>query len=46
MRAKGTVTISVSCREVGKPVKAPTPSQCSESLFLGGKLAPGKETNG
>lgn len=46
VRAKGTVTISVSCREVGKPVKAPTPSQCSESLFLGGKLAPGKETNG
>ncbi len=37
--AKGKVTISVSCREVGRPVKAPAPSQCSESLFLGGKIS-------
>ncbi|MEU1785509.1 hypothetical protein ABZ553_06400 [Streptomyces sparsogenes] len=42
VRAKGRVTISVSCREVGKPVKAPKPGRCSESLFLGGKLAPSK----
>jgi hypothetical protein len=32
----GKITISITCREVGKPVKAPKPSQCSESLFLGG----------
>ncbi|BBJ38564.1 hypothetical protein SSPO_012820 [Streptomyces antimycoticus] len=43
--AKGKVTISVSCREVGRPVKAPAPSQCSESLFLGGKISATK-TNG
>lgn len=36
--AKSRVSISVSCREVGKPVKAPRPTQCSESLFLGGSL--------
>lgn len=36
--AGGEITLSVSCREVGKPVKAPTPSQCSESLFLGGSM--------
>ncbi|MFH8369467.1 hypothetical protein [Streptomyces sp. NPDC018031] len=36
--AGGEITISVSCREVGKPVKAPTPSQCSESLFVGGSM--------
>ncbi|MFT2016870.1 hypothetical protein ACMA1D_13625 [Streptomyces sp. 796.1] len=37
--AKSKVTISVSCREVGKPVKAPRPTQCVESLFLGGLLS-------
>ncbi|WEV28885.1 hypothetical protein OYE22_29645 [Streptomyces sp. 71268] len=36
--AKSRISISVSCREVGKPVKAPRPTQCSESLFLGGSL--------
>ncbi|MBB4780131.1 hypothetical protein [Streptomyces rapamycinicus] len=40
--AKGKVTISVSCREVGRPVKAPAPSRCSESLFLGGKISAAK----
>jgi len=34
--AGGRITLSVDCREVGRPVKAPAPSQCSESLFLGG----------
>ncbi|TGA92967.1 hypothetical protein E4099_26990 [Streptomyces palmae] len=36
--SEGKVTLTVSCREVGRPVKAPTPSECSESLFLGGSL--------
>ncbi|WKX68918.1 hypothetical protein [Streptomyces sp. XD-27] len=36
--AGGEITISVTCREVGKPVKAPAPAQCAESLFLGGTL--------
>ncbi|KUJ64155.1 hypothetical protein ACZ90_61185 [Streptomyces albus subsp. albus] len=36
--AEGQVTLTVSCREVGRPVKAPTPAECSESLFLGGSL--------
>lgn len=36
--AKGRITLSVDCREVGRPVKAPAPSQCAESLFLGGTL--------
>ncbi|MFE6775588.1 hypothetical protein [Streptomyces sp. NPDC057702] len=36
--ARSRVSISVSCREVGKPVKAPRPTQCSASLFLGGTL--------
>ncbi len=35
----GKITISITCREVGKPVKAPKPSQCSESLFVGGTLS-------
>lgn len=38
----GKVTISLTCREVGKPVKAPKPSQCSESLFLGGLMRAAK----
>ncbi|MFC4496779.1 hypothetical protein ACFPA8_21845 [Streptomyces ovatisporus] len=40
--AGGKITISITCREVGKPVKAPKPSQCSESLFLGGSLRDAK----
>ncbi|GGR27381.1 hypothetical protein GCM10010219_35320 [Streptomyces netropsis] len=44
--AGGRVTLSVSCREVGRPVKAPTPSQCSESMFLGGSLRAEKAGNG
>ncbi|MGW1412355.1 COG1470 family protein [Streptomyces sp. NPDC002403] len=36
--AKGKVTMTVDCRKVGKPVNAPTPSRCSESLFLGGTM--------
>jgi hypothetical protein len=36
--AGGRVTITVDCRKVGRPVNAPTPSWCSESLFLGGTM--------
>ena len=36
--AKGRITLSVDCREVGRPVKAPAPSQCAESLFVGGTV--------
>ncbi|MBM9506688.1 COG1470 family protein [Actinacidiphila acididurans] len=36
--AGGRITMSVDCREVGRPVKAPVPAQCAESLFLGGTL--------
>ncbi|MFE6663952.1 hypothetical protein ACFVFH_10365 [Streptomyces sp. NPDC057697] len=36
--AGGKVTMTVDCRKVGKPVNAPTPSRCSESLFLGGTM--------
>jgi hypothetical protein len=36
--AGGRVTITVDCRKVGRPVNAPTPSRCSESLFLGGTM--------
>ncbi|MCT2593906.1 hypothetical protein LHJ74_29040 [Streptomyces sp. N2-109] len=32
------ITVAVSCREVGKPVKAATPSECAESVFLGGTM--------
>ncbi|MGW1258298.1 COG1470 family protein [Streptomyces sp. NPDC002513] len=39
VQSGGRITISVSCREVGRPVKAPVPSQCSESLLLGGKIS-------
>ncbi|WP_461012307.1 COG1470 family protein [Streptomyces capparidis] len=34
----GTVTMTVDCRQVGRPVRAPAPSQCAESLFIGGTL--------
>ncbi|MEV5987438.1 hypothetical protein AB0L85_20880 [Streptomyces sp. NPDC052051] len=44
VRAGGRITLAVSCRQVGKPVKAPAPSQCSESLFLGGKISANAET--
>lgn len=36
--ARGKVTMTVDCRKVGKPVNAPTPSRCAESLFLGGTM--------
>ncbi|MFF1418050.1 hypothetical protein [Streptomyces sp. NPDC058280] len=36
--AGGEITMTVDCRQVGKPVKAPTPSGCAQSLFLGGTL--------
>ncbi|MGW5097653.1 COG1470 family protein [Streptomyces nodosus] len=42
----GRITIAVSCRQVGKPVKAPAPSRCSESLFLGGKISANGEAEG
>lgn len=34
----GRVTMTVTCRQVGRPVGAPAPTQCVESLFLGGSL--------
>jgi hypothetical protein len=46
VQSKGRVTVSVSCRRVGRPVGAPTPSQCTESLFLGGKIAKSAQGNG
>ncbi|MEU9760051.1 hypothetical protein AB0D98_09780 [Streptomyces sp. NPDC047987] len=36
--ARGKVTMTVDCRKVGKPVNAPPPSRCAESLFLGGTM--------
>ncbi|MET9915766.1 hypothetical protein ABZZ04_01580 [Streptomyces sp. NPDC006435] len=36
--AGGKVTMTVDCRKVGKPVNAPTPSRCAESLLLGGTM--------
>ncbi|MEV6165377.1 hypothetical protein AB0L71_26320 [Streptomyces sp. NPDC052052] len=36
--AGGTVTMTVDCRKVGKPVNAPAPARCAESLFLGGTM--------
>ncbi|MFE7464226.1 hypothetical protein ACFU6R_08970 [Streptomyces sp. NPDC057499] len=36
--AGGKVTLTVDCRKVGKPVNAPTPSRCAESMFLGGTM--------
>ncbi|MFE3248631.1 hypothetical protein [Streptomyces sp. NPDC059209] len=35
-----TVTMTIDCRRVGRPVGAPAPSRCSESLFLGGNMRP------
>ncbi|MFF4752173.1 COG1470 family protein [Streptomyces sp. NPDC002514] len=46
VQSGGRITIAVSCREVGKPVKAPAPSQCSESLFLGGKISTKAQAGG
>lgn len=34
----GEITMTVDCRQVGRPVKAPTPAGCEESLLLGGTL--------
>ncbi|MFD5893103.1 MULTISPECIES: hypothetical protein [unclassified Streptomyces] len=38
--AGGTVTMTIDCRRVGRPVGAPAPSRCTESLFLGGNMRP------
>lgn len=38
--AGGTVTMTIDCRRVGRPVGAPAPSRCTESLFLGGTMKP------
>ncbi len=40
--AGGEVTMTVDCRKVGRPVNAPTPSRCAESLFLGGTMQSAK----
>ncbi|MET9555550.1 hypothetical protein [Streptomyces sp. NPDC006645] len=36
--AGGTVTMTIDCRRIGRPVGAPAPSRCTESLFLGGTM--------
>ncbi|MEU3608525.1 hypothetical protein AB0E83_24240 [Streptomyces sp. NPDC035033] len=36
--AGGRVTMTVTCRKVGRPVNAPAPGRCAESLFLGGTM--------
>ncbi|MFE5791118.1 hypothetical protein ACFQ8C_00945 [Streptomyces sp. NPDC056503] len=36
--AGGEVTMTVDCRKIGRPVNAPAPGRCAESLFLGGTL--------
>ncbi|MFE2038313.1 hypothetical protein ACFXBB_34825 [Streptomyces scopuliridis] len=41
--AGGEITMTVDCRQVGRPVQAPRPSRCAESLFLGGTLRSGTE---
>ncbi|MGW0993291.1 COG1470 family protein [Streptomyces sp. NPDC002523] len=46
VRSGGRVTITVSCREVGKPLRAPAPSRCSEYLFLGGKTTVNTKADG
>ncbi|MGW3950393.1 COG1470 family protein [Streptomyces sp. NPDC004752] len=46
VRSAGRTTVSVNCRRVGRPVGAPAPSQCSESLFLGGKIAESTKAHG
>ncbi|MCX4675645.1 hypothetical protein OG413_10045 [Streptomyces sp. NBC_01433] len=38
--AGGKVTMTIDCRKVGKPVGAPAPTRCAESLFLGGTMRP------
>lgn len=38
--AGGTVTMTIDCRRIGRPVGAPAPSRCTESLFLGGTMKP------
>ncbi|MFC9603428.1 hypothetical protein ACFTTN_08185 [Streptomyces niveus] len=38
--AGGTVTMTIDCRRVGRPVGAPSPARCTESLFLGGNMRP------
>jgi hypothetical protein len=38
--AKGTLTMTVTCRQVGAPIAAPTPASCVESLLLSGSLRP------
>ncbi|MFF5565178.1 hypothetical protein ACFY7Z_30450 [Streptomyces sp. NPDC012623] len=43
--AEGEITMTVDCRQVGKPVKAPTPTRCSQSLLLGGTLRPDMESS-
>jgi hypothetical protein len=36
--ANGEITMTVTCREVGRPVGTPAPAQCAESLLVGGTL--------
>jgi hypothetical protein len=36
--AEGRITMTVTCRAVGRPVSAPTPAKCAESLLVGGTL--------
>lgn len=36
-----SLTMTVNCAQVGRPVAAPAPSGCVESLLLGGILKPG-----
>ncbi|QHY98728.1 hypothetical protein SSPS47_26835 [Streptomyces sp. S4.7] len=42
--AGGTVTMTIDCRRVGRPVGAPAPSRCTESLFLGGNMRPAQSS--
>jgi hypothetical protein len=35
---EGEITVSLDCRDVGDPVGAPRPSQCSEAVFVSGVL--------
>ncbi|WP_030758265.1 hypothetical protein [Streptomyces griseus] len=36
--AGGRVTMTVTCRKVGRPIGAPAPGRCAESLLLGGTM--------
>ncbi|GAA1906835.1 hypothetical protein GCM10009716_15880 [Streptomyces sodiiphilus] len=36
--AGGEITVTLNCREVGRPVGASTPSQCNEAVFISGLL--------